>query len=287
MLKEFFKLYRFRKRHNDDIAKMYLQFYRLFIDRISELKKIVLKELKVLDIGSGKNYPLSYLMSMEGCDITALDPQYVDQGFKKYPGILWYNGLRVALKTFFRDIVFLSSERKILDPEKKGPGRIKFIRANAENTPYPDDSFDVIFSYCAFEHITDIAGVLDECSRIIKTDGIIYITIHSFPSLSGGHHPSWFFPDISSPTDIPPWFHLRGGSEKYRKIMDYGLNGLRPEQYREEFRKRTYFKKEFMDRKEGVLFLSEKIRQELCDYSEEELLTAFVTFVAGKKQQKL
>ncbi|MCK4889898.1 MAG: class I SAM-dependent methyltransferase, partial [Candidatus Aminicenantes bacterium] len=221
MLKEFLSLYRFRRRHNDDIARMYLHYYQLFIKRISKYKGTELSGLNILVIGSGKNFPFSYLMSMDGCNMTALDPQYVSRSFFKYPGILWHNGFRVAIKTLFKDIFFIRSERRILDPERKGPGRIKFIRANAENIPFPDDSFDIVFSYCAFEHINDIESVLDECSRVIKTDGLIYITIHSFPSLSGGHHPFWFFPDIFAPANIPPWYQLRGGVESHSRIMDY------------------------------------------------------------------
>ena len=185
----------------------------------------------------------------------------------------------------FRDIFFTGKEREILVPGTIKKGKIKFVQYGAESLPFDDDSFDIVFSYGAFEHIENIEAVLDECSRVVKPDGIIYILIHLFTSLSGGHDPSWFFPETDPPENTQPWGHLRKGTEIYKKNLDYSLNGYRLKKYREDFRRRVSVIEEYVDKEEGKSFLTENLANELKEFSREELLTTFVTFAAGKKEK--
>lgn len=48
---------------------------------------------------------------------------------------------------------------------------------NAEKLPYPDNFFDVIISSHTLEHIKDDFSVIQECSRVLKTDGELIIFV--------------------------------------------------------------------------------------------------------------
>lgn len=68
--------------------------------------------------------------------------------------------------------------------------------------------------------------------------------------------------------------------------MDYELNFCTLNDYRDAFQRHLEVLKEFPDRIEGKKFLTPKIRQELKKYTEEKLLTAFITVIARKKRSK-
>lgn len=47
--------------------------------------------------------------------------------------------------------------------------------------PYEDDTFDVVFSCFALEHLTDLSGCLGEMKRVLKTNGVM---VHIVPTMS-------------------------------------------------------------------------------------------------------
>ncbi|MFK5984243.1 MAG: class I SAM-dependent methyltransferase [Pseudomonadota bacterium] len=55
---------------------------------------------------------------------------------------------------------------------------VKFIKAGAEKIPLADRSIDVVFMFKSFHHIPiDLMGIaLHEIKRILKADGIVYIS---------------------------------------------------------------------------------------------------------------
>jgi hypothetical protein len=92
----------------------------------------------------------------------------------------------------------------------------------------------------------------------------------------------WFSPDSNPPKDIPPWSHLRDNCEKFAWPLDYGLNKCKLADYRNAFSRYAVILNEFSDKIEGAGFLTEQIRQELKQYSEEELLVSTKTFLMRK-----
>ena len=200
--------------------------------------------------------------------------------------MLCHDGIKVSFKSLLRDILFTPTERKILRANAEVSNKISnimFICCSAEEIPFPNNSFDVVFSFCAFEHIPNVEKAISECARVVTPEGLIYITYHLFTSISGSHHTRWFYPDSDPPSDIPPWFHLRGQRDKYMHGLDYALNSYSVEDYRRAFEPHVVVLKEFADKIEGQKFLTEDVRRELVQYSEEELLTAFKTVIACKK----
>lgn len=50
---------------------------------------------------------------------------------------------------------------------------------DGKNIPFPDDSFDVVFSSNVLEHIFDLDGIFSEFIRVLKPDGI---NVHIMPT---------------------------------------------------------------------------------------------------------
>ena len=59
-------------------------------------------------------------------------------------------------------------------------GKYKIVRvADAKKLPYPDNSFNTVFSNCVFEHIPGIESVLKEVNRVLRPGGRLIITVPS------------------------------------------------------------------------------------------------------------
>jgi ubiquinone/menaquinone biosynthesis C-methylase UbiE len=50
----------------------------------------------------------------------------------------------------------------------------------SEALPVPDNSVDILFSLAVVEHITDIGHFMSECFRVLKPQGIIYLSTPNF-----------------------------------------------------------------------------------------------------------
>ncbi|MFQ5867934.1 MAG: class I SAM-dependent methyltransferase, partial [bacterium] len=53
--------------------------------------------------------------------------------------------------------------------------RVKFEVANAHDLPYQNNSFDFVFSTLSLHHWRDRIKVFNECSRIVKNGGLVWI----------------------------------------------------------------------------------------------------------------
>lgn len=57
--------------------------------------------------------------------------------------------------------------------------------ADAEHLPFPDNTFDVVYSYGVLHHSPDTAKCLREACRVLKPGGQARIMIYHHPSLTG------------------------------------------------------------------------------------------------------
>jgi ubiquinone/menaquinone biosynthesis C-methylase UbiE len=57
--------------------------------------------------------------------------------------------------------------------------------ADAEHLPFPDDSFDVVYSYGVMHHSPDTQRCIDEAFRVLKPGGQARIMLYGHPSLTG------------------------------------------------------------------------------------------------------
>ena len=113
----------------------------------------------VLDIGSGCGGRTAYYL------------------VKGAPGSII--GLDISV---LRAGVAKSSVRKMCDDH-----RVSFMVGIGEEMPFREESFDVILSYDVFEHVQDLAAVLNECFRVLRPGGRL---LALFPPYFGprAHH---------------------------------------------------------------------------------------------------
>jgi ubiquinone/menaquinone biosynthesis C-methylase UbiE len=76
----------------------------------------------------------------------------------------------------------------------------KLLQANAEELPFPDDSFDLVYSWGVLHHSPDTAGALAEVRRVLKPGGRMKIMIYSKNSW-----PAWMMWGIHGLLKGKPW----------------------------------------------------------------------------------
>jgi ubiquinone/menaquinone biosynthesis C-methylase UbiE len=76
------------------------------------------------------------------------------------------------------------------------PAQLEFRRSTATSTPAGDDEFDFVYSWSAFEHISDPIAVLREIRRILRPNGHFFLQLWPFYlSAKGSHLWDWFDED--------------------------------------------------------------------------------------------
>ena len=111
----------------------------------------------VLDVGCGEGRHSIKAYQSAQCTVCALD---IEQ--------------KNAVRTKF----FLS----LLDDEGKNHGKWLSLRGNAMWMPFPDASFDKVICSEVLEHITDDRQAIHEFRRILKSDGILAVSVPSYYS---------------------------------------------------------------------------------------------------------
>lgn len=53
--------------------------------------------------------------------------------------------------------------------------RMKYVNARAEDIPYPDGYFDVVFSGNALDHVEDVDGAISEIKRVTAPNGTVVL----------------------------------------------------------------------------------------------------------------
>ena len=71
-------------------------------------------------------------------------------------------------------------EQMVLVAKKQCPS-MSISVASSENTPFADNTFDVITACMAYHHFSDQKGFAKEAARILKENGRLYIADPNFP----------------------------------------------------------------------------------------------------------
>ena len=139
---------------------MIAENHRRYVERIAFLKRFgydveagradVLEagrplEGRILEVGTGKGY-FTVALAREGCMLTSLDISEEEQFFAR--ANVEYYGYT---------------------------GRVDFRIGDAARLPFPDDSFDIVFSVNTIHHLTAPITALDEIVRVAAPAGRIVI----------------------------------------------------------------------------------------------------------------
>jgi SAM-dependent methyltransferase len=278
-------IYRAHKNKIFSDAKSAVVYHKYLIGYLHEYTGLAPKGARILDLGCGQTATQTLLFNADGAKVTGVDievPTY-KMSLPVFFKVIKLNGLERALKSLARHALF--DKGFFIELSKEYGRAISFEDIDsrimdAKSMSFDSSIFDFIFSTTVFEHIDDVPAAVKEVNRVLKNSGIAIISIHLFPSLSGGHCLEWIFPDQFFSNKVPPWDHLR--DNKY-PINAY-LNKLTISQYREIFRRYTEIIKEETV-KDGERFLSQDLELELSKkgFSKEDLLTRSVNFFIRKR----
>lgn len=242
---------------------------------VAEQFGLALRDMAVLEVGAGQQLLRLKYFSLTN-DVTALDYDIIIQGLDipAYFRVFTNNGPKRMLKTVLRKLAGI--DRSYWNELEKHIGRarsrLKVVQGDAHAMPWPDASFDFVYSFSVFEHVSDPAKCLDEVIRVLKPGGVFLISTHMYTSDSGAHDPRSFLPHHG---DLAPWAHLRPAHQNSVKPNAF-CNAWRNEQWETLFRERC--PSVVLQNKMSPDWLIPELATlrtagELAEYSDEELLT--------------
>lgn len=120
---------------------------RRIVGHMAHYSKKLDEDAKVLDLGSGIGGTARYLVKTYGCDVVALNLSEVE-----------------------------NERHRRKNKEQGVEDKIEVVDGNFENVPYPDASFDVVWSQDAILHSPDRRKVLSEAARVLKKGGELIFT---------------------------------------------------------------------------------------------------------------
>lgn len=153
---------------------------------------------KILEIGSGYGVFVISGTLDHGADVHGVEPSAEGFGgsFETSQELLTLNGL----------------------------ARSRIVSGFAEDLPFENESFDIVYSTNVFEHVQDPAKAFAEAIRVCKKDGLIQIVIPNYGSFYEGHYGCWYIPYM------PKWIwkkyitYILHKDPSYADTLQTGLN---------------------------------------------------------------
>ena len=270
---------RYHRRGNERLARETVERARMVKEYTDRQRSP-----RVLDLGCGGRAGVVLALHTLGVCVTGIDYDLVAPrpSLSNWVRIAQRNGMERAIKTIGRQVLFDRSYyrrvQKTLGTKLRWGG-LDVATMDARHLEFNDDEFSFVFSAAVFEHIADIDLAIAELYRVTRTDGYAYILTHLFPSLSGGHALDWADPDEAPRhnTTVPPWDHLR---DNLHPAHVY-LNKLGADDYIKAFERHfTIVKQEYVI--EGLDMLTPELKNELSDWTEEDLTRRFLIVLLHK-----
>jgi SAM-dependent methyltransferase len=101
-----------------------------------------------------------------------------------------HGGYARTLARSVRSMVGLDFRAPELEPQD--PAHLSFVRSDALQTPFRDESFDLVICSSLIEHVSRPADLLSEIARVLAPGGRCYLSFPPYYSLRGGHNFSPF-----------------------------------------------------------------------------------------------
>jgi SAM-dependent methyltransferase len=220
-------------------------------------------KLCILDLANGQLRPQTILLSNSGHEVYGID-------LVNKPDKTWQDrAYRFARWLYTRHV----------PNGREDEHAYRLVCGDVNRLPFRDQYFDLITSMSAFEHFLDVPAVVAEMRRVLRPGGMVWVRIHPFTCLSGGHNLSLTeIPLRSLPNGVQPWDHLRSR----RLPITVPLNEWRIERYLDEFSRHFVILKHYCAVREGGEFLTPEIENELNGYSRDELTCCTHAILASK-----
>ena len=274
-VREVRQLYRMWQHGTVDRVNFTLDAIHQCEQRVRECLGLELEGLNVLDVGPGQQLRHMKVLSVRN-QVAGIDMDVVPQGFhlRDYVEMLRYNSLLRTVKTVTRkalgwDDRFERTLARGLSVE--GFPRLPVFRMDASRMAFPDESFDLVCSWSAFEHIDMPRAALTEVARVLRPGGVAYLAIHLYTSHSGNHDPRSLTRDGMAP---PYWPHLRALYNEAERPSCY-VNELRMAEWKALFEEAMPGARFHHERQEELVPHARELQRkgELTKYTEDELVT--------------
>jgi SAM-dependent methyltransferase len=270
---------RSRRASNDlpqEIARL-IQHVRVCEQFLQRQTGIRCTGLKMLEIGTGQLPRQIGYFSLHN-DVIGIDLDVIPLGFDAgaYLKLLRQNGPKRLLKTIGRKLTGFDSSVHSEIARQLGVPRLPYPQLqqmDATRLKFPDNTFDVIYSFDVFEHLPDPAAVTRESIRVLRPGGALLIFVHPYTASNGCHdlrmsHGNW--------GGLPHWPHLRPQHASLVRQFAY-LNKMTLAQWHEFFDRLVpgwageHYRASNDDRAEVLKQM--RLDGELPQYSDEDLMT--------------
>lgn len=222
------------------------------------------RALTILDIGNGRLRPQYAILRNAGHRVVGVD-------FVNGPNRTWQDYSYAAIRRMYTAHLRLAPTAM---------EATSLVRANVNDLPFPESSFDLAISMAAFEHFLDVPRVLDNVKRVLRPGGLLWIAIHIFTSPSGGHNLSFTeYPLRTLPPGVEPWDHLR----KRTLPFTVPLNEWRVSQYLQAFAERFEILNHYCGTREGEQWLTPDVVRALPGFTTDELTCGTLIIVARNR----
>lgn len=275
-----------RRGDAEDNMRMLLDSMELPVGRIERLLGEPLEGKRILEIGPGQGLERARYFGINN-DVVAMDRDVIPTGFNL--GTYWEmartNGLGRVLKTGGRHLLVGRPMQKAFE-KLTGQSASKLPTlsyGDIETEPLDPESFDVVMNWSVFEHIGDPKRALENLIAALKPGGVLHISIHIYTAHDGHHDIRAFTGDGDA---LPIWGHLRPSTQDQIEPSSY-LNEWRIDDWRKLFAEVAPGADEYLDeyevRERFTPQLTTEIREELADYSDEELFTVNAVYTWRKE----
>ena len=264
------------------------EIFKSFVETVTRLTGRAMRDLRVLDLGCGSNAPMTVLLHAAGTHVTGVDTTV---GFRWGLGVkpsrhfenLKQAGLIKTARKVAGEVVYdrlYWQQLAALTGLKLSDAGLDLQAMDIQQPNLPPNSFDVVHSNATWEHVADVPAANRTLAAALKPNGVAYIEIHLFPSLSGGHDLPWIVPGKTVLGEVRPWQHLRDPAWRAPVF----LNRLRERDYRRHFEDvpGLVIEEWRLEFSEGHELLTPEIQQALADYSPEELTRRSIIAVLRK-----
>lgn len=107
-----------------------------------------------------------------------------------------------------------------LKAELKGFEKEYFLKESAEALPFPDDYFDVVYTFSVLEHLQDLEQSLKEIKRVLKKDGLLFINAPDYSSCYEGHYKIFWIPNLPKKM-AKAYLKLRGRPSEFLDSLNF------------------------------------------------------------------
>jgi len=108
-----------------------------------------------------------------GCGAAGKTLYYASCGVKKIYGM-------DIIPKYKEEALALALDKKLID-------KFEFVLTDASNLPFADETFDTIVMNDAMEHLSQPVKVLNECYRVLKPEGRLYVNFPPYYHPYGAH----------------------------------------------------------------------------------------------------